>query len=527
MSKKIILIHPPLCKAAEPPAGLASLSGSLAADGIEHEIIDANLEGFLHLLYNHAAENSRRDRWTARAVQHLDRNISALRNGKIYQNESRYQRAISDISRLIAEAGKSCHVHLTPADYRDPNLTPVKKSDLLRAAEKPQANPFYPYFSARLLSALESRPSYIGFSLNYLSQALCAFAMMGFIRKQNPKQQIILGGSLATSWVNLTGKSNIFSGLVDEMVAGAGEQILLSILGGNKSSAKAPPCYRNFPQKSYLSPAVILPYSAARGCYWRQCSFCPEKTEENPYLPDLPGKVIINLRKLCLDNQAGLIHLLDNALSPALLCALAQNSPGAPWYGFTRLTGHLADEEFCRSLRQNGCIMLKLGIESGDQKVLDKLNKGIDLPTASRALKMMRRAGIASYVYLLFGTPPEDEKSAAKTLNFVVSHHDCIDYLNLAVFNLPALSAEAKNLTTASFYEGDLSLYKDFAHPLGWQRAVVRRFLEKEFKKHPAVAAILRRTPQYFTSNHAPFFVLDKVRHLIAKEMSSEKHPHL
>ncbi len=154
--------------------------------------------------------------------------------------------------------------------------------------------------------------------------------------------------------------------------------------------------------------------------------------------------------------------------------------------------------------------MLKLGIESGDQAVLDALSKGIDLPPVSRALKTIRRAGIAVYVYLLFGTPPETAESAGKTLSFTVAHHDCIDFLNLAIFNLPVLSAEAQNLETLTFYDGDLSLYKDFVHPLGWQRADVRRFLERTFKKHPAVAAIIQRTPDYFTSNHAPFLIPDK-----------------
>jgi len=34
----------------------------------------------------------------------------------------------------------------------------------------------------------------------------------------------------------------------------------------------------------------------------------------------------------------------------------------------------------------------------------------------------------------------------------------------------------------------------------------VRRFLDHEFRREPAVAAILRNDPPLFTSNHAPFF---------------------
>jgi hypothetical protein len=39
---------------------------------------------------------------------------------------------------------------------------------------------------------------------------------------------------------------------------------------------------------------------------------------------------------------------------------------------------------------------------------------------------------------------------------------------------------------------------------------LIRQFLDKEFKRHPAIASILRRDPPVFTSNHAPFFVKDR-----------------
>ncbi|MCG6538024.1 MAG: radical SAM protein, partial [Syntrophales bacterium LBB04] len=362
---------------------------------------------------------------------------------------------------------------------------------------------FYPYFSERLRNALKAEPEFIGFSLNYLSQALCTFAMIGFIKRENPQRKIILGGSLTTSWIKSSGDNPIFNGLVDKAVAGVGERKLLDLLGRNDGRISWQPNYRNFLLSYYLSPVPILPYSTAQGCYWHQCSFCPEKAEDNPYQPQSVNQVLADLQELSQQLHPGLIHLLDNALSPVMLSALAQNNPGAPWYGFTRITHHLTAEDFCRSLRRSGCIMLKLGIESGDQEVLDKLNKGIDLPTVSRALKAIKQAGIATYVYLLFGTPPENKASAMKTLDFVVNNSDYIVFLNLAIFNLPLLSMKTQKLATSDFYDGDLSLYKDFVHPLGWQRSDVRNFLEKTFKKHPAVAEILRRTPPFFTSNHA------------------------
>jgi radical SAM superfamily enzyme YgiQ (UPF0313 family) len=407
-------------------------------------------------------------------------------------------------------AGKSWRVDLSLADYHDQCLSPVKSADLISAAEKPQANPFYPYFQYRLLNALEDNPDFFGFSLNYLSQALCAFAMIGFIKRIAPRQKIILGGSLVTSWIKLGAHNDIFKGLVDEMVAGEGEEKLLKLLEVKEGLINCSPDYSGFPINQYLSPGMILPYSSARGCYWHNCAFCPEKAEGNTYLPLKVSQATQELQTLTRLLNPSLIHILDSSISPSLLSALAQRPPGAPWYGFTRITEHLADADFCLSLKRSGCTMLKVGIESGDQEVLDQLNKGIDLTTASAVLKTLKRAGVATYCYFLFGTPPENEESAGKTLDFVCRHHDCIDFLNLAIFNLPALSEDAQSLKTRDFYEGDLSLYRDFEHPLGWHRTDVRKFLEKIFKKHPAVAEILQRTPDYFTSNHSPFFVLNK-----------------
>lgn len=96
-----------------------------------------------------------------------------------------------------------------------------------------------------------------------------------------------------------------------------------------------------------------------------------------------------------------------------------------------------------------------------------------------------------------------------ETLDLTVRHSGEITFLNLAVFNLPAHSPESDTLETHSFYQGDLSLYRDFSHPNGWGRLDVRRFLDKTFKRHPAIAAIVRNDPPVFTSSHAPFFVID------------------
>ena len=125
------------------------------------------------------------------------------------------------------------------------------------------------------------------------------------------------------------------------------------------------------------------------------------------------------------------------------MAALAEQPPGVPWYGFARADRQLADPEFCRRLQQSGCLMLKLGLESGDQGVLDAMDKGIELALVSRVLDALKQAGIATYVYLLFGTPAESIDEARKTLAFIAHHHEAVTFLNLAIFNMPICSPEA------------------------------------------------------------------------------------
>jgi len=110
--------------------------------------------------------------------------------------------------------------------------------------------------------------------------------MIGFLKKRFPDLSIVLGGGLVTSWMQNPDWQDPFGGLVDHLIAGHGEQRLCDLLGAGKDTDRhIVPDYDLFPLDAYLAPGRILPYSASSGCYWNRCSFCPEKAENNPYLP--------------------------------------------------------------------------------------------------------------------------------------------------------------------------------------------------------------------------------------------------
>jgi hypothetical protein len=504
-SPSVLLINPPVVKPCEPPAGLAKLAWALRAHGIVCRVYDAAIDGLLGLL---DGPITAADTWTRRALCKRAAALDALRSPSLYRNRDRYKRAVMDTHRLIAMAGAPFDTTLSLANYEAKGLSPVRSRDLIQAAERFAANPFYGTFSKALENLFaQGEPDIVGLSINFMSQALCAFAIIGFIRKRLPAARIVCGGGLVTSWMNIPGWGDPFTGLVDEMIGGPGEGRLIELCTRRQEFASPLTGYdfSDCEWDRFLAPLRVLPYSASRGCFWKKCAFCPETAEDAAYLSVDPRIVAEDLKTIVHRHSAGLIHFLDNALSPRLLKHLIAEPPGVPWYGFVRITRHLTDPDFVRRLRRAGCVMLKLGVESGDQHVLDALSKGIEVAMASKALDMVHRAGIATYVYLLFGTPAEDEDSARRTLDFTVRHAAAIDFLNLAVFNLPAYSHEAGRLETLDFYPGDLSLYREFVHPLGWRRDRVRHFLAKSFRKPASIRAILNNDPPFFTSNHAPF----------------------
>ncbi len=506
----MILIYPPVVKPCEPPGGVALLAGALKKHNMECKVYDANIEGLLFLINSNVEPDSS---WTKRAVSHRQDNIESIKDSSLYKNFDRYKQKLFDINHILNAALSSKRFKLSLADFKDEKLSPVRSLDLLSAADNFQENPFYEYFEACLKAGIMNSDSrYIGISLCYLSQALTAFALAGWIKDNFRDKKIIFGGGLVSTWMSMPGFNNPFKGLIDILVQGEGENAVLAACGIEQPSLAGRYCpdFDFAVWDSYLAPGRIIPFSTSRGCYWRRCRFCPEKAEKTQYRPLKISQALANLSILSDKYEHDYVHFIDNAISPALMKALVKSNMKKKipflWYGFARMGRELEDFDYVRSLKESGCVMLNLGLESGDQDVLDKMDKGIDLRVASNILKNLKRAGIITYIYLLFGTPRETEESAGKTLDYVTHHAPYIDFMNLAIFNLPRFSQEAEHLRVTQFYEGDLSLYHNFEHPHGWDRKNVRKFLFKKFRKNPLLAPIVLRNPPFFTSNHAMFF---------------------
>ncbi|MBN1241485.1 MAG: radical SAM protein [Spirochaetales bacterium] len=546
----MLLVHPPSVRTVSPPLALARLAAFLRDHGREVRSLDLAREGIDYLLELDEAQGRLPDTAQAKATRisrehpgdraptessrtcpgdraqaepscerpgdrvsskpsRERRFLESLYELRTYADASRHARAAIGVNRALKRISTPLGGEAGFADYRETGRSPLRTADLVDAARRWRTSPWAALYERRLpeaLSGFDARA--VGISVGFLSQALPAMALAGYLRETRPDLELVAGGGLVTSWSSKPGfdARAAFGGFFDAVLPGRGEETLALRLGlGPVDPFALAPDFSDFSGLRYLAPGTVTPWNLSFGCPWKRCSFCPERTEDSPYAAARAADAIAQLRTAAAREGSGLVHLTDNEISPRHLRALADGGIGAPWYGFARFTPLLADPGFCRTLATSGCVMLQLGLESGDQRVLDAMRKGTELRVIDATLRSLADAGIKSYVYLLFGTPSEDRDAALRTRDFVAGRAGLIDFVNVAIFNMPVGSPEAALHGDGAFYEGDLSLYTAFEHPAGWNRGAVRRFLASEFGSEPGIAAILERNPPVFTSSHAPF----------------------
>jgi radical SAM superfamily enzyme YgiQ (UPF0313 family) len=81
----------------------------------------------------------------------------------------------------------------------------------------------------------------------------------------------------------------------------------------------------------------------------------------------------------------------------------------------------LMTDQTVAALKSAGCAEIWMGVESGSQKILDAMDKGLQLPLAYEARRRLKEAKIRACYFLQFGYPGEQWQDLQKTIAFVRS----------------------------------------------------------------------------------------------------------
>jgi anaerobic magnesium-protoporphyrin IX monomethyl ester cyclase len=90
------------------------------------------------------------------------------------------------------------------------------------------------------------------------------------------------------------------------------------------------------------------------------------------------------------------------------------------------------DENLLRLMKKSGCWMISLGIETGDQELLEKHRQRPDVDLLAERIHMIHRAGIRMKGLFMMGLPGETEESIQRSMDYAFSLP--IDDINLAKF---------------------------------------------------------------------------------------------
>jgi len=336
-----------------------------------------------------------------------------------------YDTAVYDINvRAWRRMTKSA-----PIDYWDPSREWMWESDRYEKEIHQYLEPIMQEFIERIVA---SQPDVVGFSLYYTNEKPSNW-MAERLRTLLPNSLIIAGGPQAIA--PKPGTENLY----DHVVKGEGEQILLNILDHCERGERIPerdlyaaktrldldslpfPDYHHYDLNEYEMPNGISS-EISRGCV-AKCVFCTE-VHFWKYRGRRAGTILDEIEYQYRTHGIDFVWFIDSLVNGnlkelrAFALGVVERGLKIGWQGYSRCDGRM-DLEYFQDLKASGCHQLNYGIESGSQRVLDDMKKGVKVADIEENLKHGHACGILNSSNWIIGFPSEDRQGIADTLTLL------------------------------------------------------------------------------------------------------------
>jgi anaerobic magnesium-protoporphyrin IX monomethyl ester cyclase len=168
----------------------------------------------------------------------------------------------------------------------------------------------------------------------------------------------------------------------------------------------------------YFAMSVVT----TRGCPFH-CNWCAKPIYGQRYAVRTAGNVADEIAWLRNDFAPDQLSIVDDVfgLQPGWIEAFAteveRRRARTPFRCLMRADQLTRDT--ARALASSGCRMVWMGAESGSQRVLDAMEKGVTVEQIRAAVRHLREAGIHIGMFLQFGYPGEAWDDVERTLTLV------------------------------------------------------------------------------------------------------------
>jgi hypothetical protein len=197
------------------------------------------------------------------------------------------------------------------------------------------------------------------------------------------------------------------------------------------------PIYEN--RDKYLFD--LLPFTLKHGCSWGRCRFCSLSRGWNSGYLERSAKASINELEVLIDRyDPKVLVCRDHSLNGRNLiefCGYLERFE-KPWCGQSR--ADLSSKQI-QALWKAGCRGIFFGLESGSDRTLRAMNKGITSKQMSDFMKRLHSSGISLAPSLVIGAPGEGEADFDETIRFLADHRRYFDFVNVYPF-MPTPASE-------------------------------------------------------------------------------------
>ncbi len=178
------------------------------------------------------------------------------------------------------------------------------------------------------------------------------------------------------------------------------------------------------PLKAYRAPLVRNPYSfivTSRGCPGG-CRFCIKHVSYGNSVRFRSPENILAEMELLAGLGVRSVNLYADLFTVSReqvvgMCELIlERKLDMQWTCNSRVD--FVDQEMLRLMGRAGCRWISWGIESGSDKVLRRVHKGINLEQVKQSLRWSKEAGINNWGYFIIGLPGETEETIQETIRF-------------------------------------------------------------------------------------------------------------